>query len=134
MDKELIQAWPVHLQTLWIQSISDFVNSIKKLNKDIVITWGFMPGYDDQSIRNLVSTGFRHIWLDGNREAARRAFISRGTISEELLDIQMKRIESMDISSFNPIIINPFDNEGVFLDVREIVQKILDTETKEQSS
>lgn len=56
----------------------------------------------------------------------RKAFINRGTVPEELLDIQMRRIEGMDLASFNPVIINPFDNGGSFLDQTEMAQKILD--------
>ena len=40
--------------------------------------------------------------------------------------IQMKRIEIMDISKFNPIVINTFDDKGNFLDKDTICKKILD--------
>lgn len=124
-DRELIQSWPTQLQDLWISSVSQFAEAVRNLNKDIVISWGFMPGTDDLAIRTLQQSGFKMIWLDGDRTVARKAFISRGTVPEHLLDIQMTRIKGMDIDLFKPIIINPFEG-GTFLTKEEIAQKILE--------
>lgn len=126
-DRELIQGWPKDLIQLWINSLEDFAKAIKGFNKNIVLTWGFMPGTDDEAIKTLQRLGFKLIWLDGNREAARKAFIQRGTVPVELLDIQMARIDAMNIEDFYPhVIINPFDDNGMFLTKEVIAEKIIE--------
>jgi hypothetical protein len=103
----------------------DFIKS-ELQGCDIVISWGFVP-VDGQIniVKYLQSIGFKLIWFDGNREAARRAFIKRGTVSVDLLDIQIKRInDSQVISIINPIIINTFDENGEFKPLESIVGEI----------
>lgn len=103
----------------------DFIT--RELQKgDIVISWGFVPVDAQISfVKYLQSIGFKLIWFDGNREAARRAFIKRGTVSVDPLDIQIKRInDSQVISIINPIIINTFDENGEFKPLESIVGEI----------
>jgi hypothetical protein len=95
------------------------------LDKPIVITWGFMPGVDDDAIRRLQGHGYKLIWFDGNREAARREFIKRGTVPEQLLDIQMERINKMDLASFNPVIIDTFDDQGDLLPIDQVAASVM---------
>ena len=90
-----------------------------------VITWGFIPGFDDDTVKIIQSLGYKMIWFDGNRPAARRAFCRRKTVSVEALDIQMKKVENMDISVFNPIIMDTFDKNGNFLEQDIIVSKLM---------
>ncbi len=101
------------------------VARLDALNKPIVITWGFMPGADDDAIRRLQGHGYKLIWFDGNREAARREFIKRGTVPEALLDIQMGRISKMDLAIFNPVIINPFDDQGNILPIDRLAALVM---------
>jgi hypothetical protein len=81
----------------------------------VVITWGFVPGVDDNTVRRLQAMGFRMVWFDGNRAAARREFLKRGTVGEDLLNLQMARIATLDLVSFQPMQFNPFDANGEFL-------------------
>lgn len=80
---------------------------------DVVITWGFWPGKDDPFIRELQRASFRMVWLDGDREVARRLFIERDAPSDvRLFDAQMRRIEGMNLAAFSPVIVDPFDETG----------------------
>lgn len=125
-DRELLQSWSIEFQQAWIESPQSFVSAIKKLNKDIVITWGFMPGTDDSYVLELKNLGSKLIWLDGNREAAKKAFLARGTVSEKLFNIQMLRIEGSSIQNvFNPKVFNTFGVKGNFLEKDEIVKGLL---------
>lgn len=127
-DVELIQTWSLPIQKSWFHSPETFITELKKLNRDIVITWGFVPNDIPTQIRihSFKNSGFKLIWLDGNREAAKKAFIKRGTVTEELLGIQMRRIEATNISGiFQPIVFNTFDTQGNFLSEDEIVKKLL---------
>jgi len=92
------------------------------LNK--VITWGFVPGGHDTVINSIQDLGYIMIWFDGNRVAARKAFMARGTVPEILLDLQMERIVKMDLQKFNPIQFNTFDCDGNFLNVDFICTEI----------
>lgn len=105
------------------QTPDDFIHLLKQ-RKKVVVTWGFMPGIDDCIIRKFQLLGFKFIWFDGNRKAARNAFIRRGTVSEDILDIQMRRIEKMDIGSFSPVVVNTFDGQDNFLEREKIVKEI----------
>src|ERR1700730_16146871 len=75
-----------------------FIADILALNKNTVVTWGFLP---DQIQTTLVlqfsEAGFKLIWFDGNRPAALREFRKRGTVPEELFHIQMQRIERSQV-------------------------------------
>jgi predicted ATPase len=97
----------------------------RRSHPDMVLTWGFIPSQDDEVVRALQRAGHRLVWLDGNREAARRVFLQRGTVPEELLDLQMARIAQLDLDSFDPTVINTFDRDGQFRSLNEIADQIL---------
>src|SRR3989344_1170302 len=66
---------------LFSQDKDGFVNSASKKDK-VVITWGFMPYQQAEHVIRIKKQGFSLIWLDGNRIAAFREFMKRGTVSE----------------------------------------------------
>lgn len=108
-----------------VEIIQQTITEAQNNNSDFVITWGFQPGSDDKIVIAIKNLGAKLIWLDGNREAARKAFIKRGGVPVELLDIQMGRINSVNITeTFDPIIFNTFDDSGEFLDKAEIVRQL----------
>ena len=64
-----------------------------------------------------------------NREAALREYKKRGTVSEELLDLQMKQIENTDIAStFHPIFYNTFDEAGEFKPLEKIASDLVNSD------
>lgn len=66
------------------------------------------------------------VWFDGDRAAARREFLKRGTVGEDLLDIQMGKINRLDLASFNPLQFNPFDADGRFISREVIAERLID--------
>lgn len=106
----------------------------KKGNK--VITWGFMPGEEDEKILELQRLSYKMIWFDTvNRKFAENLFIKRAKERDQRynysfeksmddLRIQMARIESMDLSKFNPLILDTFDSDGNLLDKEIICRKL----------
>jgi hypothetical protein len=93
-----------------------FIQDILKGKSSTVITWGFVPNEQQiAAVKNLTANGFKLFWFDGNRTAALKAFRERGTVSEELFDAQMERIEhSRAIEKIDPKIINPFNEDEKF--------------------
>ena len=77
--------------------------------KDNVVTWGFMPGQDEPTIRAIQKMGFRMAWFDGDRNAAHRVFRQRGHPPIQLFHAQKDRIKQLDIDSFQPIRLDPFE-------------------------
>ncbi len=89
--------------------------------ENMVITWGFRTVEDEPLVRRLQSLGYKMIWFDGNREAARREFLKRGDVPEALFDLQLRKIDKMDLDSFKAMKVNTFDERGEFLSQGEIV-------------
>ncbi|PIR60751.1 MAG: hypothetical protein COU67_00490 [Candidatus Pacebacteria bacterium CG10_big_fil_rev_8_21_14_0_10_44_54] len=94
----------------------------------IVITWGYLP--DHQNILSIVERIIElkptYIWFDGDRDSARKAFLNRNTVSEELLNIQLARINRTNIvKKWSPIIFNTFDSKGNFLSKEKIAKKLI---------
>jgi adenylate kinase family enzyme len=103
-----------------------FIADLLALNKNAVVTWGFVP---DQMQTSLVlqfrEAGFKLIWFDGNRPAALREFRKRGTVPEGLFHIQMQRIESSQvIEKINPAVIDSFDASGQFKSPAELLEEV----------
>ncbi|SRR6266568_3510048 len=102
-------SWPAEARRP-AASLADFVAQLERTGRPVVITWGFKPGSPAEAmVRELQGHGYKLIWLDGNREAARREFIKRNEllvvaghrpIPSELLDLQMARIDRLDVDSF----------------------------------
>ncbi|HRH33042.1 MAG TPA: hypothetical protein PK720_02810 [bacterium] len=102
---------------------------------NIVITWGF-PVKDEniEIIEKLRINGFDLIWFDGDREAARREFVERDSklgmdyfnSQLELLEKQLQRIKDSNvIERLKPRIINTFNREHKFRNIKDIVDEIL---------
>lgn len=104
-----------------VRMIDDFVN---KPGDKKIMTWGFIPVTDEPLVRYLQKLGFKMIWFDGNRDSARKEFLKRNDTPEELFDLQLGKIDRMNLEEFNPININTFDNEGNFLSREDIAELI----------
>lgn len=115
-----LEAWVA----LWKRFLKEARDSIRE-GKDVVITWGFMPGTDNITIRALQGMGFRMIWFDGDRAAARREFLKRGTVTEAALRAQMDKIARLDLTSFSPVAFDPFNEHGEFLTREELTRRLI---------
>ncbi|MBN8675426.1 MAG: hypothetical protein J0L56_14950 [Chitinophagales bacterium] len=113
--------------TSQILNIYQFVDELANNDKNIVVTWGFVPNESQTDIvLYFRNRGFSLIWLDGNREAARAAFNKRGDVSEELFELQLKRINEFDvIQKILPTTYNSFKNDSSFKDISVISKELL---------
>jgi hypothetical protein len=106
---------------------AQFIADALGQDRSVVVTWGFVP--DNQpsvgAILQLRDSGFKLIWMDGNRPAALREFRKRGTAPEELFYLQMYRIENSKIvEQLKPIIINPFNSKDQFREAADLLKEI----------
>jgi hypothetical protein len=72
--------------------VTAFVEGLRKLGRPVALDWGF-PVQRLPIVRALHEAGVTAWWFDGDRAAARLAFLQRGTVSVEALDRQMRGIE-----------------------------------------
>ena len=104
---------------------SKYIDTISNEDERIVLTWGFLPQEQIGIVKQFQAKGFKLVWFDGNRPAALRTFITRGTVAEELFYLQMWRIENSKIvEALKPIIIDPFDKSDRFKDPAVILKEI----------
>lgn len=104
-----------------------FIANAVSQNKNIVVTWGFVP--DDQpsvaAVLQFRNSGLKLIWFDGNRPAALKEFHKRGTVPEGPFYLQMYRIENSKIvQQLNPTVINPIDENERFKPAVELLAEI----------
>lgn len=69
-----------------------FISRLSQEGQFTVIDWGF-PLSMLPRVRWFQQKGTATWWFDGDREAARQAFIKRGTVSLEAFRVQMDSIE-----------------------------------------
>jgi len=104
-----------------------FIDEIMQDGSNVVVTWGFVPdhAYSVQTVLQFRQSGFKMVWFDGNRSAALAQFRKRGTVSDPLFQLQMKRIEnSAIIDRLRPAVVNPFDEHERFKPANELLEEI----------
>lgn len=69
----------------------DFTRALAKIARPVVLAWGFPPACLG-TVAELIAAGMTAWWLDGDRDAARQAFIARASGSIDDFDTQMRRI------------------------------------------
>lgn len=78
-------------------------------------------------VQALHAAGVTAWWFDGDREAARRQFIARGTVSVGALDNQMASIDAVwsQLSSFyGSRVVPAIKPDGSFTDPSEIFEVV----------
>lgn len=73
------------------KDIRPFVNEIMKMNRPVVMTWGFPPDHLS-IIYQFRDLGIECIWFDAPEMLARDSFLHRNTVSEAEFDSQMGAI------------------------------------------
>jgi gluconate kinase len=102
------------------------VAALKQRGESVVVSWGFVPDAQLPLVKLMRSLGFQWVWLDGDRQAARRAFLARGNVPEHLLDIQMDKIERyIDLAALRPRTVNPFDDRGAFRPLGDVARDVV---------
>jgi len=105
-----------------LEAPAEVIASWAGSDQNIVITWRFVPDTQTDLVLLLKSSGFKLVWFDGNREAARRAFNARGDVAEQALDIQLCKIERLDVvRRIGPLVYDTFKVDGTFRKVEEII-------------
>ena len=103
------------------------VEALLSVDRDTVITWGFVPDVQLGAVQALRDAGFEWIWFDGDRVAATRAFVRRATVPVAALNVQMGKIDQhIDLALLQPRIINTFDGRGRFRSKGEIAADVLE--------
>lgn len=108
------------------RAVQPFLDALLKLNKPVVIDWGFSPSCLNV-VHALRDAGVQVWWFDGDRAAARRKFIERGTVWVECLDIQMIEIENewKEIAAvIGANVLNVLDKDGTFLPPEAIYERM----------
>jgi len=80
----LISAWRA-ICLLPPPDVMSFVRELQRLGQPVLVDWGFPPAVLPL-VRALHDAGLRAWWFDGDRAAARNAFIHRDTVSLRALD------------------------------------------------
>ncbi len=88
----LQDAWTAvaHLPPL---PLDPLIAGLRALGVPVVLDWRFPPKWFPL-VRAMHASGISAWWFDGDRDAARRRFIARGTVSVAALDVQMRNIEA----------------------------------------
>lgn len=113
-DRERFQDWPWLVKALWHRAMVLFCLYAVLRSRKVIVSWGFLPGKDNAEIKRLQSLGFTLFWMDGNRAAARKAFVKRNTVPLTKLVAQLKRIKRLNLAEFGPVMVNPFGPKGSF--------------------
>lgn len=83
---------PVFHETFQSRDVMPFVRTLRSRERHVAVDWGFPP-HCLWVIQALGRAGVDLWWFDGDREAARKAFLKRGTVAVANLDRQMGAIE-----------------------------------------
>lgn len=102
------------------------IAAARRTGRGVVVTWGFWPGNDDSAIRGIQGMGFTMVWFNGEHAAARRAFLRRGTVTEQAFNDQIARIAKLDLASFSARRFDPFDERGEFLPRETIAERLIE--------
>jgi len=102
-------------------------DAIRRFGAPVAIDWGF-PVRLRGVVEALQNLGVELFWFDGDRDAARRSFINRGTVPIDRLDAQMLGIESewpSILALFGDKIICNIDSRGEFVEPNLLYSRIL---------
>jgi hypothetical protein len=91
---------PVGLASAWgavcqlpPPDVRPFITAVRALRRPVALDWGFPPACLP-IVRALHDQGLTAWWFDGDRQAARAAFVRRATVPVDALDRQMGFIEA----------------------------------------
>ena len=110
-----------------VRDVDGFVQRLEATHKKLVFTWGFPPSLKTiEVVLRLKELGYRLIWLDGNRDAARSTFHRRGDVSESLFYRQIQNIEDYGvIEKIGATVVNVFDDTGHLVPVEATAEIVL---------
>lgn len=111
-----------------IKNSQQLVSILASQTEKIVITWGFPPNQNAVDRVRVIRDNmeFKLYWFDGDRRASRRAFNDRGTVSEHMLNEQLKGIREFNVvEKIDPILYCPFKSDGEWKSKEKIVRELM---------
>lgn len=128
IDIEAQHTWPEEYKKYDKDHLGELMKALKAKNEDVVITWGFIPEFDDKYIFELQKHGAIMFWFDGDRAIAKGHWKNRDNpLDDWLFDYQVKRIDNDNIQGkFAPIPFNTFQESGKHKDKDEIIEKLFE--------
>lgn len=124
----------VNIETLWNnhtfpQDFVQFQNYIDSIPKEkTVITWGF-PTWLVKNVEYIVQQGFKHVWLEGDRNVSFKYFMEREKNNPEMEKAYHIQVSAIDkdrvVEILNPTIYNPYTKEGKFKEEKIRAEEIL---------
>lgn len=94
----------------------------------IIITWGF-PTWLPHYIRYIEGKGYKHIWLDGDRDAAFKNFMKRENNDAEKEKAYFVQVNAVNhdktIEILKPSVYDPFLPDGSFKPIAERAEAII---------
>ena len=119
----LTKAWNDCFASL---DVGPFVKSLHRLNKHVVVNWGFPPRFLNV-VQRFKAAGLVPWWFDADHDAAKRAFVARGDVPLQAFEIQMSAIRDLwaEIeATFRPNIITTLKSDGSRLSA-EAIYKVM---------
>lgn len=114
-----------------LTNFGGFIKQISSYPK-VVISWG-IPTWLPDIVEVLRVSGFKIIWLDGDRQVSQRLFIDRKARNHAAPSIEAfrERMKLLDETGFvqqiNPILISSYTETGSIRESDELVKEILET-------
>ena len=109
-------------------SQNEFFNQLKARYSRIVLDWNFNPAALEL-VRIVQQRGFQLWWFEGDRLAARRSFIKRGTESVDNFDCQVGK-QCAAWKSIEPMVgrrlIRTLTARGIFLSHEKIYKRFVE--------
>ena len=109
-------------------NVEPLVGALRRLGQPVIFDWGYPPAFLPL-VRTLHAAGMRAWWFDGDRDAARRRFLERGTVSVAALDHQMASITGAwaELSAFyGRRVVEVIRPGGSFRSPSEILSQIIE--------
>ncbi len=121
----LAQAWGASVVAP-AASPQPIVDALRRLNRHVAFDWGYPPVWLP-FVMAMHRAGVTTWWFDGDRAAARRRFLKRGTVSVQALDIQMQGIAAVDSdirTFYGERIVEVIGADGIFTDPDVIYRRM----------
>jgi hypothetical protein len=112
-------------------NLEPFVEALRMLKRPVVLDWGYPTAFLPL-VRALHAAGISAWWFDGDRDAARRRFTTRGTVPIEAFEAQMSAIRAdwAELSGFyGSRVVSTIKADGSFTDPKEIFKLMFENKS-----
>jgi gluconate kinase len=121
------QGWPCpdqDLHDLWERSRQKFITEVGRRHARVVLDWGFPAAYRSW-VDELRAGGAKVVWFDGDRQAAREAFITRDGTDVSQFDSQVAALNQVNLpGNLADIELEVLHSDGTHEQLTSIVKRI----------